>query len=256
MAFEPTLLVDGALTILASILFFTVSGSVARRRADGDARTANLAFATWWGSLGLTALLFGVPRALAAFGLLRPEDFVAVVYAGVLPLCAGLAGLLHYLLFVVTGERRWLVPIAGGYMAYFAVGIGYIASLGPVGFATAPWSLSVVYANAAGGWPLWTLLTVLVTPPLAALAPYLRLYARLESATQRYRLVLVSASIVTWFLSIVVASEVGLEQLVAFHPLSRVASLAAALAVYFAYAPPAFVQRRLAATRPTLVTDA
>lgn len=244
MSTESTLLVDGALGLVTATAFAFTGRALQRRPVEGDARLAAAAFVAWWYAAAvLTALLAGL-RLLAGAGALTPSLLATALYVGILPLCFGLACLVYYLGFAATGWRGLLAPVAVGYAAYYAFLVGYVAWSDPVGYGLAPWSLRIAYATTPGGWPFAVAVTLLFLPPLVALAGYARLYRHARSPTTRYRLALVTASVLVLLASGVVASEVGVPALDGAYPASRAAALAGALGILLAYAPPAWVRRR------------
>ena len=243
---EPTLLLDGALGVATAALFSFTGRALSRRpERAGQARLAAGAYVAWWHAAAVVTALLALPRILAGLGLLTPGLLEGALLVLVLPLCFGLAALVYYLAFVATGSRRLLLPIAVGYSSFYAALLTYSASRDVTGFVTGPWSLQIVHANPPGGWPFAALLVLLFAPPLLAVLGYLRLYRHAQSPTQRYRIALVSASVVVLLASGIVASEVGLARLAWVHPASRAVALASALGILLAYVPPTWVRRRL-----------
>jgi hypothetical protein len=79
-------------------------------------------------------------------------------------------------------------------------------------------------------------------PQLAGAVAYAALWRRVEDATQRYRVLLVSLSLAAWFAGALVAALSDPDSpVILARPLL---GLVAAGAVVAAYAPPAWVQRR------------
>lgn len=244
MAAEPTLLADGALGLVTAAAFAFTGRSLQRRPVEGDARLAAGAYVAWWYAAAVLTGILAALRLLAGADALTPSLLATGLYVGMLPLCFGLACLVYYLGFAATGWRGLLMPVALGYAAYYAYLVGYTAWSDPIGYGVGPWSLRIAYATTPGGWPFAAAVTLLFLPPLVALAGYARLYRHAASPTQRYRLTLVTASVLVLLASGVVASEVGLPRLDGVYPASRVAALAGAVGILLAYAPPAWVRRR------------
>jgi hypothetical protein len=69
-----------------------------------------------------------------------------------------------------------------------------------------------------------------------------------KAKTQRYRILLVSWSIIIWFLSAYLASISGLSQQDWWQIASRLIGLGAALTILFAYQPPSWIKRRFGVT--------
>lgn len=245
---EPTLLLDGVLGAVTALLFHVTGRALARRPVRGPARLAAGAYVAWWHAAAAVTALLALPRLLAGVGWLTAPVLEATLLVLALPVSFGLAALVYYLAFVATGSRRILAPIAAGYAAFYAALLAYTATRDVSGFATAPWSLHVLHANPPGGWPFAVLVTLLFAPPVLAVLGYLRLYRHAPTPTQRYRIALVSFSVVALLASGLVASEVGLPPLQGFYPTSRAVALVAAVGILLAYAPPSWVRRRLRVT--------
>lgn len=244
MAGEGTLVLDGLLGFVTALAFAFTGRALARRPVEGDARAAALAFAAWWGATSVVTALLGLARILAGLGLLTPSLLETNLHLVVLATCFGFACLAYYLLFAATGWKGLAWPLGAGYAAFYALTIGFLAWWDPIGHAVSPWSLHIVYATTPAGWPFWLVVALLFLPPFLAVACYLRLYPHARSPTQRYRIALVSTSVLVLMASGVVASEVGVPRLDGLYPASRVAALAATVGILLAYVPPTWVQRR------------
>ena len=73
---------------------------------------------------------------------------------------------------------------------------------------------------------------------------YFTLYFRVSDVTQKYRILLVSWSIIIWFLSPYCARAGGLAEQDWWQLASRLIGLAAALTILMAYLPPRWLKQR------------
>lgn len=225
-----SLLAIAASKLVASLAFLFVAARLAARRVDGPARSANTGFAVFWASLSLWASSAAALDVLAAFGVTPTAVWAFARYASFLLFSVGFAGFVHAMGYVYAGERwkPWPVFVAYALLAAFLV--AYAAASGPAGVSVTAWRAELTYETTPGG-PLYALTVGLVlAPPLLASLAYAWLYGRLESPTQRRRALLLGASLVTWFASMLATT---IAQSPIGHFVTRVlaGSLVAALVV-------------------------
>lgn len=230
---DPVPLLVGLLSAAGAILFVVVGRTIQRRHVSPAARSAQMAFVSWWyglaavSAVGTVLALPGFPRDLTLFLLLT------VVLLAVL--CAALAGLLHYLVFLYT-NRNLLPALATGYVALFALLIAFILMGQPDGFEETPRGVALHYANPVDSGPLYILVVVLfIVPPVAASLAYLSLYWKTPDPMLKRRILLVSLSIAVWFGSSVVGLAPQTQQTVWWTLTSQLISLAAAATILYAY---------------------
>jgi hypothetical protein len=124
----------------------------------------------------------------------------------------------------------------------------FIEASNPTGVNVGRWSATLAYQNQIRG-PLFLIaLLLLVFPQIIGSVAYFILYFRVKTATQRYRIALVSWSIIIWFLSAFLASISGLAQYDWWQVVSRLIALGASLAIMFAYQPPLWIKRNFQVT--------
>jgi hypothetical protein len=246
---QPTLLFGALLSIINSAIYFYV-GRVLNRRHSGsvDARLAWTLFVVWWYALAAATLSGALLSLLGALGIAGLALFVTISLANLLATCVALYGLMFYLLYLFTGNRRLLGPLTVFYLAYYIFLIYFVEASGPVGVTIDRWSTRLEYQNQITG-PLFPIaLLLLALPQIIGSLAYFTLYFRVSTATQKYRILLVSWSIIVWFLSAFLASIAGLAQQDWWQVTSRLIGLGAALAILFAYQPPAWIKRRFGVT--------
>jgi hypothetical protein len=216
-----------------------------RKLTDESDRLAWTAFRVWWLGLGLTTA-FGALRTLMAFaGIDSLSVYVWHGLINTLILCAALWGLLFYLLYLYTGNRSWGVPLAGFYVVFFIALVIYsFAILQPQGVTLEAGTATVQYAvEASPAYQMAIVLIVLLPQILTSLA-YFSIFFRLRERVQKYRVILVSVSVLVWFGSPLLALALSISEAPWWMMISRVIGLLAVFAIYWAYYPPQFIQRR------------
>jgi uncharacterized membrane protein HdeD (DUF308 family) len=88
------------------------------------------------------------------------------------------------------------------------------------------------------------LIVLLLLPQIIGGLAYFTLYFRVSEVTQKYRILLVSWSIIVWFLSPIIALAGGLAQQDWWQLVSRLIGLVAALTILMAYLPPRRLKQR------------
>lgn len=222
-----------ALSVASAALFALVGRTMLRRQVSPEGRSAQLGFVAWWyGIAGVT--LVGAAMAFPGFPL-DVSLFLLVVLALIAALCAGLAGLLHYLVFLYT-SRNLLGAILLGYALVFALLVAFIGLNEPTGLRQTRWGPELDYANPIESGPLyWTVVLALIAPPVVAALAYFTLYWKARDRVLKRRILLVSLSIAVWFGSSLFGMVPGAEGADWWVLTSRAIGLAAAAAVLYAY---------------------
>jgi hypothetical protein len=245
MTNQPTLLFSALFAVTAASIYSYVGWRLSKRViSSSEARLAWGSFTIWWYGLAATTLIGGILNVLGAFGLTSLPLFVTATYLNILVICIALLGLLYYLIYLFTGNRRSLVPLAIFYMIYFFLLVYYITASTPGDVNVGRWNTTLVYRAPLTG-PFFVMVVVLLLLPqiIGGLA-YFSLYFRVQEATQKYRVLLVSWSIIIWFLSPLFALAGGLAQQDWWQFASRLIGLAAALTILMAYLPPRWLKQR------------
>lgn len=241
---EPGLLVASAAALAVGCSFVVVGNRLHGRRLDGPTRVAWDLFRGWWYGVGVYVLLAGfLLNGLAAFGLTPLKLFVTVRTLALLVLCMALACLTFYLVFVFRGRLKDLPWIVGFYGGVYAFIVYVFAGLRAVDVRVGAFETRLVYDPSPAPATFALVIALLSLPQVLAAAANLALYRRVEGRSARFRVLMVSGSIALWFLSTLVADLGGPDSPLA---LARpVFGILAAGCVLAAYAPPAWMQRRL-----------
>lgn len=246
-----TLAAVGLVNAFTALVFGAVGVRLLRRPVLPEDRAAMRALTVWWWCMGLFLAIQAALALAAVEGHLGVPASMAARYAAGPLLATGSWGLCFHILYLATGRRGVALPVA----AYFAlVGIAYDATVAlhpTVSLAPAAWEVTPTYAPPLEGDPLWTAVLAGVGLPLiAASLTYLSLVRKVSAREQKRRVVLVALGILLWVAT-------GLAAQLAGGPLARfftitVLGLLAAVAVFLAYFPPAWLRRRDALPPPPL----
>ncbi len=245
MTLQPTLLISALFALAGAGIYGFVGWRLARRVVSSpEAQRAWRLFTVWWFGLAATTLVGSLLSLAGAFGLTSLPLLVALTYLNLLLICVALWGLLYYLIYLFTGSSRWFVPLTAFYIAYYILLVYYITVSDPSRVQVGRWSVTVGYGSPVTRPFSLVVLLLLVLPQIIGSLAYFTLYFRVREATQKYRILLVSWSIILWFGSAFAASVSGLAQRDWWQIASRFIGLAAALTIFIAYVPPGWLKRR------------
>lgn len=231
--------------VTAAVIYAYVGWRLGKRViTSSEGQLAWGAFTIWWYGLAVTTLIGGFQNLLGAIGITNLSLFVTATYVNIFPACIALWGLLYYLLYLFTGNRRSFLPLTLFYIIYYILLVYYTTASIPEGVEVGRWSTTLIYRTPLTG-PFFVILAVLLLfPQIIGSIAYFTIYFRVTDATQRYRILLVSGSILVWLLSPYVALAGGIAQNDWWHLASRFIGLAASLTVLMAYLPPYWLKQR------------
>jgi hypothetical protein len=243
---QDTLLTSAIFSLVSAAVYGMVGFQLSRRVVSNSA--SNFAwklFTLWWFGLGFSTLIAFVFSLLGVIGRPLLPVFVALTYLNLLISCIALWALLYYLIYLFTGKTGILIPLSAFYLFYFLLLVYYITVSTPNGVEVGRWSTSLKFLYPLTGPLIIIVLLLLVLPQIFGALAYLTLFFRVKERTQKYRILLVSLSLVIWFGLALVAAASGIADQDWWQVLSRAIGLAAALVILMAYRPPGLVQRRL-----------
>jgi hypothetical protein len=245
MTIQSTLLFSALFALVSASMYSYVGWRLSKRLvSSSEARLAWRSFTVWWYGLAITTLIGGFLNLFGALGLTILPLFVTATYINILVICIALWGLLYYLIYLFTGNSRLLVPLAIFYMIYYVLLVYYITASIPENINVDRWRTAVNYRAPLTGPFFIMVLVLLLLPQIIGGFAYFTLYFRVKDVTQKYRILLVSWSIIVWFLSPIAALGGGLAQQDWWQLVSRFIGLAAALTILMAYLPPRWLKQR------------
>ncbi|SRR5581483_3769214 len=214
------------------------------RRVEGPGRLAAKLFAAWWVLLGAVSALTVGLGLFAAAGVADLALYLTLIEIEFLILCVALWALLYYLVYVLTGSRRAVAPLAAFYALFYVWILYLITSAHPQGVKIVGLSYQLDPQPDASPVVTTALLALLLGPVLLGALGYFRLYFRVEGRTQRYRIGLIAITLFAWFGSSGAAAVAGFNDEAWWGVVNSLLGLAAAVSIFFAYQPPAYVRRR------------
>jgi hypothetical protein len=229
--------------ITAGVFFALAASLVVRSVRHEDGRIANAAFALWWFALGIqeTAAAVRLPLAIGDMPL---SLVIGIQFVTVASISFGMAGLLTYLLYLVTGRAVASWPIFLFYSAFAGWVIRSFIVREATGYDVTNWGVSIRYAVEAAPNEILGLLLVLVGPQLVAILALVMLASRLPHSASRVRLLVVAISIALWFMSATLATGLGVDD-DPWQAIRVVIPLLVGVSVLSVYRPPRWLQRRL-----------
>lgn len=251
-------MVSPAVTVLqagiqlgSAVLYLWVARIVLSRPVEGDARTANVLFATWWSALAsafILAPLLTVPPRLFGY-----EDlaFATALLNGLLMLIVvAVWGLVYYLVYLYSGNPRWFWPVAAFYAVVGFTLLYWVALLDPSGFDDAG-TLTYSRGQLSGAPAIGLLFSV---PVVVAALAYGSLFFRVRQGIAKYRIGMVAGGFLLQFGWSVVSTSLGLSRRypdsVTLSLVSSSLGILAATAVLLAFRPPAAVRARFGMAEP------
>lgn len=238
-----TLLVAGVIALTAGLAYGYVARSLPRPAQPRDSARALRMFSLWWYALALNISLVGITYLLGGMGLLTFEVQFVDSYLQRLLLCVSMIGLMHYLLFLITG-RDLLRPIVVVYAAYFFLLTYGLLQQRAEGLFIGAWRTDLVFANPDVPWLRFVSLGAILLPPVVCSLWYLRLFFTVDDPTRRWRIALISFAILLWWGVAVAAGQRAALDDSPLQVANRLLSLLAAFAALAAYSPPTWAQRR------------
>lgn len=234
-----------AIATATALIFAYVAWRLGKRVVtDPAANAAFRLFRLWWLAAAIAGLAAPLRIALYLGGLLPPWAYLASEHLVVIVACAGLAALIGNLAYLHWGDRSKWIGIAIAYAVLAVALIGYLDWLGePVSIRDNGWTLVPESARAAPLVVSVAALCLLVGPPMAGAIGYLLLLRHAPDATARYRIILLSVSLLLWFGSTLLTVALGLSGLAAFA-LGQGMGVASACAALAAYDPPGPIRQR------------
>jgi hypothetical protein len=246
MIIQSTLLFSALFAIATAGVYIYVGWRLSKRVISSSrAQLAWSSFTVWWYGLAGITLITAFQSLLGAVGFTSLPLFVTAAYINILILCLALCGLLYYLIYLFMGSsNRSLILLAVFYLIYYILLVYYITASTPSDVYVGRWNATLAYRSQLTGPFFGLILALLFFPQIIGSLMYFSLYFKVSDLTQKYRIFLVSWSIIIWFLIPFAAAASGLSQQDWWQLASRLISLAAALTILMAYLPPRWLKQR------------
>lgn len=243
---QGTLLLAGLFAVPVGLVYVWIGRQFDRRQVSRSAQTAIVAFSTWWYALGAFTFVQAFQALSAAAGLTSLNLFVGFTLLEQLVLVVALWGLLVYLLYLWWGTSRYpMAAVTGGYLGCFLAIAYLVTAAHPVGVDVQAWTVDLAFAHPPTDAVETSFFALLTVPQILGALAYLSLWPRVDDPTRRYRVLLVSAGVLTWFGAPLAGALIGLDASALWPLAVRALGLLAALVILAAYRPPEALQRRL-----------
>ncbi len=226
--------------------------------ADPDSARAWTGFRTWWYGMAANNVVTFFAILLFVAGVTNLSLHVAFKILNIVLPSLALWGLLSYLVYVFTGSQRARTVLTVFYVAFAVALVFGIIALQPISVRQEAWSIelnnAVVATDLGTGAAIAIFLSFILSialPPVIAAIGFFMLFFRVKERSQKYRSIMVPAGIMILFgLSILVPLLLipfGIQiAQVSWWPVTiRVLGVLALIMIYWAYYPPAFIQRSL-----------
>lgn len=235
------------LVIFTGALCLFIAAQLGHRKIERqDDQLAWNAFRIWWLGLGLSTAVGALRTLLALQGVDVLAVYIWISIANTLLICFALWGLLFYLLYLYTGNRNLARPLGIFYLVFFVTLLIYsFWFLHPTGVLLEGGTATVQYETEPAFIYQLVLGLLVLLPQLVASLVYFSFYFRVRERVQKYRILMVSVSILAWFGLPLVAFFLGLSSQDWWVIVNRVIALVAVIAIYWAYYPPRFIQQQL-----------
>lgn len=239
-----SLLVAGVSTLGVALAYTYVGLHLLRKDGPGRDMRAVRLLGVWWLATAANQMLGGALNAAAALGWTDLGVHVTYIYVQRLLLAISLVALMHYLVYLQTG-RSTLVLFGILYGLWWASQI-YVITMGePNAVGVFRWRTDLLYAVERP--PVIELLALLIViPPVIGALALLRVYRRLGSRTQRFRVGVLAAGFTLWWIVAVIAGNRATFDSDVIQAANRLIGVLVAFAILVAYEPTSWMQRRFA----------
>lgn len=230
--------------IVATLAYAYAGWNLRRPGTTGLSRVASGGLQLWWYGLSLGAATYAIRNVAGLLGFAQMPLHLTLLQSLVIANAAALAGLVTYLLYLFMGHDEWLRPVVLVYFSYYVFYTFLLFYTDPVALVVGPVRTSFEYAGAGANELVLLFVMLFYVPQVGAATAYAMLWPRAKDKESRYRIALVSASILIWSLSnmgLIAADGAGMPNL---EFLLQNLGLVTPLGVLLAYHPPSMLRRR------------
>lgn len=243
-----TLLASAVLALATGAGFAAVGWLMLRRVQPAQGGGALVTFGLFWFSAAIVWTTQGLGSLLGWTGHLTIPLLSALDQVSTPFYCLAAAGLLYYVLYLLTGRARLLGPILAYYLVAFFLLRWRVESARRTGVVAEDWVVRFEYATPLQG-PAYTLVVGLIAVPLLlAILAYGSLLFRVDDPAARYRIALVTAGLLAWVSTEALSYVSGFAATTAGELLRRLVALGSTLVILAAYLPPRIARERWGVT--------
>jgi hypothetical protein len=236
-------LISGIAELVGVAVYLFLGERLATRTVSANSRLANYQFATFWLGLAFVTAIAAIEDLIAVATTPSLAIVLSATYIEILMLCVVLWALLGYLIFLFT-SRQYLVPLTVFYGILYMAFIYLITAADANAVTVTSGSVGLTYAGTISLPLAIVLVAGLLIPELVAAVLYFTLVFRTKDRTVRYRITLVSWSLIATFSLSFVNIGAALGGSLAAQIVGRSVGIFAAIVILLAYYPPQALQRR------------
>lgn len=240
-----TLALSAAVTLPLATLYLVV-GAKLHQRSRLEGQPALAWFSAFWVGIGAYGFVEAAWMWSHLLGLSPWAFALLVLHVKVVATVAGFGGLVMYVLVIHGVGRRRLALVVAAYAILLALLETFYSWREPFAQEPGNWGMRLLYVR-NDTQPYWTILMALMfVPPLIATLAYTNLLRFTRDPALRYRIVLVSASLLAFFLPVFLGWRAGGSPW--WGAVEKALSAAMALGIVLALWPPPALHARLHAT--------
>ena len=238
---------DALISAIASFVgvavYLYLGWRLSRRRVSPEARLPAAQFSLFWLGLAVSSAITGVESAIATVQTPTLAIVMTLLYLDILLVCLLLWALVGYLMYLFFG-RGFVIPLSVLYATLYVLLLYFITASSPSSVTVTLGTVGTTFANSVQGPVFAVLLLVLIFPEFIGAILYFTLFFRTRDPTVRYRVTLVSWSLIAWFgLGFLNVGSI-LGGGLAGQIFVRSLGLLAALVILSAYYPPKAIRTR------------
>lgn len=240
-----TFLTVSALLALGSAAGFLLCARLALRGGGNESGGARLSLAAFWMGAAAVAAIQGARSVSVVLGVDSFPLIRALDQAATPAYCLAAAGMVYYVLYILTGRATLAIPVVLYYVVMVPVLRFPVELAHPVGYEVGTWNVNLAYERPLAG-PTYTVALALTALPMwAGVLAYASLLFHAPDPAARYRIACMTIGLLLWVGAEVVVWAVGLAATPAGEISRRLIGMGVALVVGIGHAPPAMVRRRL-----------
>lgn len=240
-------LISAAGALAGVVVYLYLGWRLSRRKVSPQTRLPAVQFSLFWVCLAAASAITGFESLVAAFQAPSLAVVLTLLYLEVLILCLLLWALIGYLTFLYTG-RQYILSLAALYGLLYVLLLYFVTASGPDTVTVTLGVVGLGYQTQVGGPILGVLLLILVVPEFLCSILYFSLFFRTRDPTVRYRVLLVSWSLLGWFTLSFVNLGARLGGGLMAEALSNSLGLVTAAVIILAYYPTHGLRTRFGVT--------
>ncbi len=244
-----TLWIGVAFSLIVSLVYFFIANTLKVRQfspLDIDSKWAWNQFLIFWWSMGIVSLMPALQNVLGIFDVQRLSIYASLLQLILVVISVALWALQNYVFFIYFGTRKFIALSTLYYSFVYGFLLYFFAEHPVTRLKIERWNVLLDYGVEPSSQVIMWLSIILILPLVLSALGYFSLYFRVKDATSKYRIFLVSWSLIIWLASGLVVRLVNPQFADSdeWQMLNRVIAVASSVLIFFAYRPPRFIKSR------------